>query len=398
VSGPPDVPVDALACPACGSTAARRLVEMRGVPVMTGVLWDTRDQAVAAARGDIELAACTRCSMLRNVAFDERLVDYEGSYDNSLHFSPTFQLYADTLATRLVERYGIRNGDVVEIGSGKGDFLRMLCDRGDNRGWGYDPTYTGEQAGHDERVMFIADYFTGEMAVVPDLVCCRHVLEHLEDPAPLFDSVRRSAEDSTILYVEVPDAAYVLTPAGLWDLIYPHVGYYTAASLRHLVARSGFEPLEVSTAFGDQYLWVEARATGTSAAAIRLPQPPADEVEATLALADGFAELHRKTIASWAEQLAEAHRTRQHVALWGAGTKGATFLNVVPGGADVHAVVDVNPRKHGRYIPGTGHEVVAPRALVDDPPDVVLVMNNVYEDEIRRSLAGLGLDATVAVV
>lgn len=393
-----ELPADVLPCPACGSTAARRLVTMQQVPVMCGVLWATRDEAVAAARGDIELVACTRCSMLRNVAFDEALVDYEGSYDNSLHFSPTFQLYADQLATRLVDRYGIRDGDVVEIGSGKGDFLRLLCDKGGNRGWGYDPTYTGEQAGHDERVTFVAEYFTGEMSVVPDLVCSRHVLEHLVDPAPLFESVRRSAEDSTILYVEVPDAGYVLTPPGLWDLIYPHVGYYTTAALRHVVARSGFEPLEVGTSFGGQYLWVEARATGTSAAAIRVPEPPADEVEATLASADGFAELHRKTIASWAEQLGDAHRTRQHVALWGAGTKGATFLNVVPGAADVHAVVDVNPRKHGRFIPGTGHQVVGPEALVDDPPDVVLVMNNVYEDEIRRSLAGLGLDAAVTVV
>jgi SAM-dependent methyltransferase len=392
---------EVLPCPACGATDARPLVEMRGVPVMCGVLWDTKEQAVAAAGGDIELVACTRCSMLRNVAFDERLVDYEGSYDNSLHFSPTFQLYADTLAKRLVDRYGIRNGDVVEIGSGKGDFLRMLCAIGDNRGWGYDPTYTGEQAGVagvDDKVTFIADYFDGDMSVVPDLVCSRHVLEHLVDPAPLFDSVRRSAEETTVLYVEVPDAGYVLTAAGLWDLIYPHVGYYTAAALRHLVARSGFEPLEAGTSFGDQYLWVEARATGTSAAAIRLPEPPADEVAATLGIADGFAELHRKTIASWADQLAEAHRTRQHVALWGAGTKGVTFLNVVPGASAIHAVVDVNPRKHGRFVPGTGHEVVGPEALVDDRPDVVLVMNNVYEDEIRRALADLGLNATVAVV
>jgi C-methyltransferase C-terminal domain/Methyltransferase domain len=386
------------ACPACGATEAEAVVDLTGVPVMCGVLWPTRSEAVAAAQGDLRLVACGQCSMLRNAAFDPGLVDYEGDYDNSLHFSPTFQLYADTLAKRLVDRYGIRNGDVVEIGSGKGDFLRMICDIGDNRGWGYDPTYTGEQAGHDDKVTFIADYFDGDMSVVPELVCCRHVLEHLVDPGPLFDSVRRSAEDTTILYVEVPDASYVLTPAGLWDLIYPHVGYYTAAALRHLVARSGFEPLEVATSFGDQYLWVEARATGTSAAAIRRPQPPADEVEATLGQADGFAELHRKTIASWAAQLAEAKRTRQHVALWGAGTKGVTFLNVVPGASDIHTVVDVNPRKHGRFIPGTGHQVVGPEALLTDRPDVVLVMNNVYEDEIRRALADLGLNATVAVV
>jgi SAM-dependent methyltransferase len=366
---------------------------MTAVPVMCGVLWPTRDAATRAARGDIQLVACTRCSMLRNVGFDESLVDYEASYDNSLHFSPTFQRYADALATRLVDRYGLRNGTVVEIGSGKGDFLRQVCELGDSRGWGYDPTYAGEQSVAADRVTFVADYFTGDdLSVVPDLVCSRHVLEHLVDPAPLLDSVRRSADSSTVLYVEVPDAAYVLTPAGLWDLIYPHVGYYTAAALRHLVARSGFEPLEVATSFGGQYLWAEARATDSSAAAVRSPVPDPDEVEATLALADGFAEMHRKTVAAW------AHRTHQRVALWGAGTKGVTFLNVVPGAERVHSVVDVNPRKWGRFVPGTGHEVVGPDDLVTHQPDLVLVMNNLYEDEIRRSLAERGLDATVTVV
>ena len=107
---------DVLACSACGGTAAWPLVTMRG-PGDAQRPVGHADQAVAA-RGDIELVACTRCSMLRNVAFDEGLVDYEGSYDNSLHFSPTFQRYADDLARRLVERYRIRNGDVVEIGSG----------------------------------------------------------------------------------------------------------------------------------------------------------------------------------------------------------------------------------------------------------------------------------------
>jgi SAM-dependent methyltransferase len=371
---------------------------MTGVPVMCGVLWPSRDEALAAARGDIALAICERCSMMRNVAFDESLVTYEGSYDNSLHFSPTFQRYADELAARLVDRYDVRGKKVVEIGSGKGDFLRALCEVGDNQGWGFDPTYTGEQSLAADRVTFVPEYFTGDLSVIPDLVCSRHVFEHLVDPSPVLASVRRAADPGTILYLEVPDAGYVLTPAGLWDLIYPHVGYYTATALRYLVARTGFAPLEVATAFGGQYLWVEARCTETSAAAVGSAFPPAEEVEATLGVADGFAELHRKTVAGWAEELGEARRTGRRVALWGAGTKGVTFLNVVPGGAEVHAVVDVNPRKRGGFVPGTGQRVCSPADLVEDPPEVVLVMNNVYEGEIRRTLADLGLDATVSVV
>ncbi len=86
------------------------------------------------------------------------------------------------------------------------------------------------------------------------------------------------------------------------------------------------------------------------------------------------------------------------MALWGAGSKGVTFLNVVPAAAGIHAVVDLNPRKTGRHIPGTGHAIVAPESLRADRVDVVLVMNPLYEDEIRRQVGNLGIGAEFAVV
>jgi len=385
-----------LPCPVCESADERPVVTLRDVPLMCGVLWDTRAEAVAAARGDIELVACPACSMLRNAAYDGDRIGYEGSYDNSLHFSPTFQRYAEDLARRLVERHDLRGRTIVEVGSGKGDFLRLLCRLGDNRGWGYDPTYAGEQHGADERVTFVGEYFTGAVPAVPDLTCARHVLEHVAEPARMLGSIRCASNDGSVLYAEVPDAAYVLTPGGLWDLIYPHVGYFTATALRHLVERCGFTPIDVATSFGGQFLWIEARATSGK---VRAANPPAHEVAEVLKHADGFAQLHRDTIGRWAERLDEAARAGERVALWGAGAKGVTFLNVVPGGAGIVDVVDVNPRKRGRFVPGRGQAVIGPDDLSAADPDLVLIMNPNYHDEIRRALAGAGLqDATVAVV
>ena len=86
------------------------------------------------------------------------------------------------------------------------------------------------------------------------------------------------------------------------------------------------------------------------------------------------------------------------VALWGAGSKGVTFLNLVPGADRVGCVVDVNPRKHGRHVPVTGQPVVGPEELPSFRPDVVLVMNPLYEAEIRATLGDLGVDADVVSV
>ena len=61
----------------------------------------------------------------------------------------------------------------------------------------------------------------------------------------------------------------------------------------------------------------------------------------------------------------------------------------------VAAVVDLNPRKHGRHVPIGGQEVVAPAALAQLRPRAVVVLNPVYREEIAAMLADLGVDADV---
>jgi hypothetical protein len=47
---------------------------------------------------------------------------------------------------------------------------------------------------------------------------------------------------------------------------------------------------------------------------------------------------------------------------------------------------------------GTGHEIVVPEALVEREPDVVVVMNAIYRDEIAHTLDELGLHPKLVTV
>jgi hypothetical protein len=63
----------------------------------------------------------------------------------------------------------------------------------------------------------------------------------------------------------------------------------------------------------------------------------------------------------------------------------------VKASAVVEYVVDINPRKHGMYMPGTGQRIVGPEFLAEYRPDKVIVINPVYVDEIGKDLKRLGL-------
>ncbi len=385
-------------CPVCASTDTRSVVELGAVPVFCNVLWPDADAARAADRAEIHIVVCRRCSHLFNAAFDAARTAYTPAYENSLHFSPRFQRFAEGLARRLVDTYGLSGGRIVDVGCGRGDFLRLICELADAEGIGFDRTHDEVEAATElgERVRLVDGFLNADVPRMSvDLLSCRHVMEHLLEPVGFLAELRDwlGEESRATLYLEVPDARYTLEHGGIWDLIYEHHSYFTDVSFRWAVRSAGLEPVRTATAFGGQYLQVDARLAEGGPVA---PQEDGLEVARWIARAVvPFAERYRERVDAWSDDLASARAQGLRLALWGSGSKGVTFLNVLDPGDVVSTVVDVNPRKQGRYVAGSGHRVVAPDALEADPPDRVLVPNPLYLDEIRADLSRRGLRVPV---
>jgi SAM-dependent methyltransferase len=380
------------ACPVCGSKSANVFFRADDVPVHCNRLWETADAALAAPRGDIALAFCGDCGMVFNAAFDAATAAYDGSYENALHFSGQFRAYAEDLARRLVQRYELQGKRVVEIGCGDGDFLRLLCDEGATEGVGFDPGHRATDSG-DERLRIIdAPFSVATAGGGFDFACCRHVLEHVEQPVELLRAVREAlgGKPGVPVYFEVPNGVYMLREYAVWDVIYEHFGYFTPPALRHAFAAAGYEVRELYAAFANQYLAVEA-VTAAGAPACSNSEALNGITAAARAFSDAFAASTRRS----AELLRRLECQHSRVVLWGAGSKGVTFLNLTEGASSIEAAVDVNPRKQGRYVAGAGTPIVGPEALRRLRPDIVLLLNPVYEDEVRLRLQCEGVAAKV---
>jgi SAM-dependent methyltransferase len=385
----------------CDSSALEHVIRVPDVPVYCNVQWETRAEALAASRGDIDLVFCGSCGHVFNQAFDPLRVEYSPRYENSLHFSGRFKEYADALAERLVARYGLHGKDVIEVGCGKGEFLALLCDRGGNRGLGFDASYVADEGSGAERrgLTVVREPFGDPHSVhAADLVCCRQVLEHVRCPRELLEPVRRVLErrPGAVTYFEVPNALFTLRHGGIWDLIYEHCSYFTAESLVAAFERAGCDVLDAYEAFEGQYLGVEAAAHRGAGRGVGSGARPSRA--ALTADVRAFERRDREQVGAWRGRLERARADGERVALWGAGSKGVTFLNVLGITDQVETVVDVNPRKHGRFVPGTGHRIVPPAALLESPPGLVLIMNGIYEAEIAGTLRALGLSPALRAV
>lgn len=388
-------------CSSCECPDLRAVFELRAVPVLVCSFFADRESALACPRGDVSLWVCPACGLIENHDFDPERVVYGEGYENSLGFSELFQGYLRTLAEDLVERHELTGARVAEIGCGDGEFLSLLCELGASEGLGFDPSYPtdrpAELAGGRARV--VRDVFRpAPGTLTADLVVCRQVLEHVAAPRRFLEDVRAALEPGARpgVVFEVPNTLDTLARTSLWDVIYEHRTYFTAGSLTRMFEAAGFEVTGAVRTYADQYVAVEARPRGADGHGTAAPRD-VDTPEEVVAAAGRFRAASQERVEGWRTRLAEARAAGRRVALWGAGARGVSFLNVADPGGTVTAVVDLNDDKHGRHVAGTGQQVQAPESLVAAPPDLMVVTNPIYQDEIRAALRVLGLEPQIAL-
>jgi SAM-dependent methyltransferase len=379
-------------CPACGIKGATRFYELKDVPVDGATVFDDSLSAVSSACGDISLCLCDNCEFIFNRAFSEKVFGDQGSYQDQQGFSPAFQKYAEQLADRLIERYKLRGKTVVEIGCGKGDFLRLMVERGNNKGIGIDPKSSSTAVSQDDdRLSFLSELYSVEHGQLrPDLVCCRHTLEHIKHPLEFINTLRGSIAvgHTPAIFFELPDMSRILDEAAFWDIYYEHCGYYCAEPLRRLFLRCKFSLIEMGLAYRNQHLFLHAIPNGNA-------QQPVDgkkeSVRTIKEMVLQFTEQLEEKISYWNDLINRSIDNGSKVVIWGSGSKCVGFLTLLDVDDRIDYIVDINPNRHNTYIPKFAKKIVAPSSLVEYRPDVVIIMNPVYDKEITLNLLEMGL-------
>lgn len=382
------------ACPACLSTDTEVVLELPPVPVHVGLLWPTAEEAALCPRGNMRLALCEGCGYVWNTEFLLTDTEYQKDYDNSLHHSPKFATWERELAMRLIDRHGLRRRRLAEIGCGDGRFLSQMCILGENDGIGFEPGFNPERASElvDATKVHVYPRFADADSLRGadvDFVIARHLLEHLPAPRVLIDAIKTGTGDGAGVYIEVPNLDLTLTRHAFEDFMYEHCGYYNPQTLGRLFRRHGFQEVRSRPSFDDLFVSMEAKVSSDPGTNEPISRSVVDDVRRGLTAIGQRVDL----IDSELTRLKDEGR---RVVAWGGGARAVGLLNLVPASDAVDYVVDVNPRKQGTFVTGTGHPIVAPAMLQAQRPDVVYVVNPVYRDEIASMLADLGVKTELA--
>jgi SAM-dependent methyltransferase len=331
------------------------------LPVFQNRMFASAEEARNCVRGDVKLVRDWQSGLIFNRAFHPDLMAYDANYQNEQAVSAVFREHLSAVAAT-VER-NFRGFSLIEVGCGKGHFLEQLQARG-FAVTGVDPIYEGSNSS------VIRDYFSPSLGLRADGIILRHVLEHVQGPVEFLARIRDANGGRGKIYIEVPCFDWICKHRAWFDVFYEHVNYFRMSDFRRIFGTI----YESAHVFEGQYLYVVA-----DLATLRNP------VHGSL---DDF-KFPTDFLNSVNEHAANLRSQRSSgSAIWGGASKGVIFaLFMERAGASVDVVIDVNPGKHGKYLPGTGLQVHSPEQALRGLPRGanIYIMNGNYLEEIVAS-------------
>jgi len=110
-------------CLNCLSSNTMDFFIIKNAPVHSLAIAKSYEEAVSIPRKDITMSFCNNCGFIYNSTFDTTINYYTKGYEDQQGFSPTFKKFITGITARFIEKYDVKNKDVIEIGCGKGDFI-----------------------------------------------------------------------------------------------------------------------------------------------------------------------------------------------------------------------------------------------------------------------------------
>ena len=325
------------------------------LPIFQNRMYETADEAVNCPKGDMLLVEDSLTGLVYNSSFQPELMNYDGNYQNEQANSPLFKRHLDAVA-EIIDR-SIGQESIVEVGCGKGFFVEML----QAKGWdisGFDPTYEGNNPNIQNH------NFEPGLGIRANGLVLRHVLEHIQDPFNFLEQLKESNGGEGKLYIEVPCFDWICKHRAWFDIFYEHVNYFRLSDFFRMFGTV----IDSGRLFGDQYLFVVVD-IGT------LRQPEIDPNDRVY-FPDDF------TLKIAEQEITESNE----ISIWGGASKGVIFaLLKLRAGQSVGTVIDINPAKQGKYLPGTGLLVQSPDEAMTtlSVSSTIYVMNSNYLQEIK---------------
>lgn len=273
----------------------------------------------------------------------------------------------------LIGTYHLQGKKILEVGAGKGGFLKTLKEMTEYQvqefGIENNPEFVRiarEVEGVNVQQGFIGSPDLQIEGAPFDAFVSFAYPARLIEPNTVFRGVYNNLMEDAVGLVMVPSLEHLLEPGGFYDITADHIAYYSEDTLRYLLQKNGFEVIEHGQV-SKLYIY----------AVVKKRRP--HDLKSIWSDVEPLARQVR-------EFVSKATERDKKIAVWCAGHFAFTVLSVAKIGDKISYIIDNAKFKQGFYAPASHVPIVAPEHFQEEPVDTVLILGPIYIDEIVNEI------------
>jgi len=374
-------------CRHCAHLVTERFIDLGSAPPSNAYLTDAR-LAAPEKWFPLTVLVCTHCWLVQTEDFAEASELFDAEYAYFSGFSTSWLAHCEAYAVAMVERFALGDESlVVEVAANDGSLLGCFQDRG-IPSLGVEPTASTAASARARGLEIVEAFFGVDLA--RDLVARGHraaltaannVLAHVPDINDFVGGFAVLLADDGVATFEFPHLLNLVREHQFDTIYHEHYSYLSLLAVTHIFAANGLAVFDVEalpTHGGSLRVFAQRAESGVRPVGPNVALTLGKEREAgmdRLGFYQRFQQQAETVKDDFLSFLIQARREGKRVAAYGAAAKGNTLLNFAGVRPDLIAfVVDRNPSKQGKYMPGSRIPIRGEDALRQEKPDYIVLL------------------------
>jgi hypothetical protein len=386
-------------CRHCGSELGLPLVDLGSAPPSNSYLTD-QTLKMPEKWFPLRVLVCEHCWLAQTEDFAQAEELFDANYAYFSGFSSSWLRHCEHYVFDMAKRFELgASSHVVEVAANDGCLLQYFRDR-NIPCTGVEPTASTAAAARAKGISIVQDFFGlrlgKEMAAQgkqADLTAANNVLAHVPDINDFVTGFAALLKPFGVATFEFPHLLKLIAENQFDTIYHEHFSYLSLTAVDRIFAANGltvFDVEEHSTHGGSLRVFAQRSDTGRRGRDVRVGELLEREVGAGMTTAHYYADFQiraEKVKNDFLSFLLDAKQQGQTVAAYGAAAKGNTLMNYAGIRPDlISFVVDRNPAKQGKYMPGSRIPVTDEVKLGQVKPDYVVVLPWNLKAEVNRQL------------
>ncbi len=386
-------------CRHCGNPLHLPLIDLGSAPPSNAYLTEKTLKA-PEKWFPLKVLVCNQCWLVQteDYAGAEELFDADYAYFSS--FSSSWLKHAEQYVADMVNRFNLtEKSHVVEIAANDGYLLQYVKAKGIPC-LGIEPTASTALAAREKGIEIVEEFFgvafakklvaQGKQA---DLTAANNVLAHVPDINDFVAGFAHLLKPNGVATFEFPHLMQLIKHSQFDTVYHEHFSYLSLTAVNQIFNQNGlqvFDVQEISTHGGSLRVFAQRKDQGQHKITAAVDALLATELAAGIKIEAYYADLQQRANIIKQDLIAfliEAKREGKKVIGYGAAAKGNTLLNYAGVRSDLlSTVVDLNPAKQNKYLPGSRIPIVDESVIRQQKPDYVLILPWNLRHEVTEQL------------